>query len=533
MAGFVYNPAESIKQDFQQTASGLGNIFAQVIQQQQRDYTIAENTFANIEALKKDLNIYGQKSISSKANALLGHASSAILANGKLDYDKLGEIRQAVSDIKDLKTGYDLGAKEYERMLQMGLANKENLTSFEGFYKDLSAKMSDENLIKNPRDLQAALADTYTKSLDATKMFGKAYLAANPYQKVAYDVKDPKTGAMMRVQGELPAGWTIDAAGNKIPPKSVTVINPDGTTSVVDAADQTLAQIKASNPDVLMAMRRQAGFAGENMSDKQLVQYYTSKVPMASQVQQISSADELEYKKAAADKAKFEAAKAPEEFEWKKKLYAAQIANYYEQSGGSDMAGMLQYAQQNVYEDKLNLPTINGQRRQMPVTGVSLGKNLKMTMNGQQALVTDVLKSKKTGDLWAAVLVQKGADNKEFLIQDETNLQGSQITYRKIKNPANFVKELSQKIALGGYAKNERPFVEASINGVLGAQSEGIKRGMKPIKVAAAEIAPKTISIGGKNYDFEKSVEILKVKGKSLKEQKDVILGIYPEANFN
>jgi hypothetical protein len=335
MAGFVYNPAESIKQDFQQTASGLGNIFAQVIQQQQRDYTLAENTFANIEALKKDLNIYGQKSISSKANALLGNASSAILANGKLDYDKLGEIRQAVSDIKDLKTGYDLGSKEYERMLQMGLANKENLTSFEGFYKDLSAKMSDENLIKNPRDLQAALADTYTKSLDATKMFGKAYLSANPYQKVAYDVKDPKTGAMMRVQGELPAGWTIDAAGNKIPPKSVTVTNPDGTTSVVDAADQTLAQIKASNPDVLMAMRRQAGFAGENMSDKQLVQYYTSKVPMASQVQQIASADELLYKKAAADKAAFDAKNQEEEWAMKKKLIAAQIANYQEQSGGS------------------------------------------------------------------------------------------------------------------------------------------------------------------------------------------------------
>jgi hypothetical protein len=314
MAGYVYNPAESIRQDFQQAGSAVGNIFAQVIQQQQRDYALAENAFSNIEALKKDLNIYGQKSITSKANTLLGHASSAILQNGKLDYSKMGEIRQAVSDIKDLKTGYELGAKEYERMLQMGLANKENLTSFEGFYKDLSAKMSDENLIKNPRDLQAALADTYTKSLDATKMFGKAYLAANPYQKIAYDVKDPKTGAMMRVQGELPAGWTIDAAGNKIPPKSVTVTNPDGTTSVVDAADQTLAQIKASNPDVLMAMRRQAGFAGENMSDKQLVEYYTSKIPMAAQVQQLKSAASIKGEEAQANILTTKASHAEEEF---------------------------------------------------------------------------------------------------------------------------------------------------------------------------------------------------------------------------
>jgi hypothetical protein len=61
MAGYVYNPAESIRQDFQQAGSAVGNIFAQVIQQQQRDYALAENAFSNIEALKKDLNIYGQK----------------------------------------------------------------------------------------------------------------------------------------------------------------------------------------------------------------------------------------------------------------------------------------------------------------------------------------------------------------------------------------------------------------------------------------------------------------------------------------
>lgn len=313
MAGFVYNPAESIKQDFQQTGSAMGNIFAQVIQQQQRDYQLAENTFANIEALKKDLNIYGQKSISSKANALLGNASQAILANGKIDYNKLGEIRQAVSDIKDLKTGYDLGAKEYERMLQIGLANKDNLTSFEGFYKDLSSKMSDENLVKNPRDLQAALADTYTKSLDATKMYGKAFLAANPYQPFSKDIKDSK-GNLIRVQGELPVGWDADANGKLIPPAPITINNADGTTSTVDYADRTVAQLKATNPDVLVAMRRQAGFAGENMSDKQLVEYYTTKVPMMAKPQQVKSAAAIKGEEAQAEILTFKADKQLEEF---------------------------------------------------------------------------------------------------------------------------------------------------------------------------------------------------------------------------
>jgi hypothetical protein len=325
MAGFVYNPAESIKQDFQQAGSAIGNIFTQIIQQKQRDYNLAENTFANIEALKKDLNIYGQKSITSKANTLLGNASQAILANGKLDYSKLGEIRQAVSDIKDLKTGYDLGAKEYERMLQMGLANKENLTSFEGFYKDLSAKMSDENLIKNPRDLQAALADTYTKSLDATKMFGKSYLAANPYQPLFKEVKDDK-GNLIRVQGELPVGWDADANGKLIPPAPVTVQNADGTTTTVDYADRTVAQLKATNPDVLMAMRRQVGFGGEDMTDKRLVEYYITKVPMLAKPQQIASADELKAKAAQAEKLAFEASKVGEMYNLEKQLKLSAIA---------------------------------------------------------------------------------------------------------------------------------------------------------------------------------------------------------------
>jgi hypothetical protein len=324
MAGFVYNPAESIKQDFQQAGSAIGNVFAQVIQQQKRDYDLAENTFANIEALKKDLNIYGQKSITSKANALLGNASSAILANGKIDYSKMGEIRQAISDIKDLKTGYDLGTKEYERMLQMGVANKDNLTSFEGFYKDLSAKMSDENLVKNPRDLQAAFADTYTMNLDATKMFGKSIIASNPYQKFSQDVRDPKTGAMMRLQGELLADWSLDTQGNKIPPKPITVTNPDGTVTTVDYADRYLAQLKSSNPEALAAMKRQAGFSG--LSEKQLVEYYTSKIPMTSQAQQIKSAEQISREKDLAAQEAFQTSKQEEKYNLERQLTLSAIA---------------------------------------------------------------------------------------------------------------------------------------------------------------------------------------------------------------
>ncbi len=305
MAEYIYNPAENIKQGFQQAQAGIGNIFTQVIQQQQRDYTLAESAFQNIEALKKDVNIFGQKAITSKSNELLKQAGSAILRDGKLDYAKLGEIRQGISDIKDLKAGYDVGAKEYERMLQLGIANKDNLVSFEKFYKDLSAKMGDENLVKNPQDLQRAMADAYSNNLDSFKMYGKSFLSANPYQKTSQDIKDPKTGALMRVQAELPAGWTIDAAGNKIPPKAkTTVVN--GQTVTMDYVDQELARLKSTNPDMLELMKKQAGFAGQTMSEKDLVKSFIDRIPTTTQATQVQSANQIKAEGLQVDKLAFD-----------------------------------------------------------------------------------------------------------------------------------------------------------------------------------------------------------------------------------
>jgi hypothetical protein len=449
MAGYVYNPAESIRQDFQQAGSAVGNIFAQVIQQQQRDYALAENAFSNIEALKKDLNIYGQKSITSKANTLLGHASSAILQNGKLDYSKMGEIRQAVSDIKDLKTGYDLGSKEYERMLQMGLANKENLTSFEGFYKDLSAKMSDENLIKNPRDLQAALADTYTKSLDATKMFGKAYLAANPYQKVAYDVKDPKTGAMMRVEGELPVGWTVDpSTGKAMPPEAKVITNPDGSQTTVDYADQTLAQLKATNPETLAAMRRQAGAAGENYTDKQLVEYYTTKVPMLARTQQLKSADELKAQELQVDiletKAKY--AERGEKADLNAKAASAAAswasANYTNKKAANEEVEM----SYDPFADFTKV-SFKGVATKNPInlTKFPIGKDVSLNVNGQQGIVKSVARD-ENGGVWVEAW-QNGRD--QITANMDKNDRRAGFKWRKISNFDEFNTELAQEINIG------------------------------------------------------------------------------------
>jgi hypothetical protein len=472
---YTYDPSQNIQQGLQQAASGVGNIFTQVIAQQQRDFNLAENAFQNIEALKKNLNIFGQKSITSKANDLLGKTSSAIMKNGKLDYSALGDIRQQVSEIGDLKQGYDVGAKEYERMLQLGVANKDNLVSFEKFYKDLSAKMGDENLVKNPQDLQKALADTYTSNLDSFKMFGKSYLSSNPYQKISQDIKDPKTGALMRVQGELPAGWTLDAQGNKIPPPPRTMV-VNGQQVTMDYADQELARIQATSPEQLVLMRKQAGFEGQNLSDKEIVKASIDKIPMTVQSTQVKSQDELDIQKAQAESAKFKISTQQKDFDMEMKIKQAQV-NYYNSKGtaGAATSAPAEYAQANMYD--IDVPTTSGAVAKL--SAAPLGKNMKLSIGNQQAIVTDIAKSKGSGDIWAKVFVDKD-DN--FLLDTSGNVVGATQTWRKVKNPEVFRKTINRTIQAGGFANKDKPFVQALVDGVFGAPSQNLSklRGTKP-----------------------------------------------------
>lgn len=325
MAGYIYNPAESIRQDFQQAQSGLGNIFTQIIQQQQRDYTLAESTFANIEALKKDVNIYGQKSVSAKANALLGNASQAILANGKLDYGKIGEIRQAVSDIKDLKTGYDLAAKEYEKSLQLGVGTKEDLLSFEKYYRELNATMSDENLIKNPRDLQAAFSKVYNNNLDASKKFIKAFSSIAPYSAVKKEIDNSKGGKTL-VQVEAPQGWEVNENGASMP-GMYKITNPDGSVTQVPYISYLTQSIKATDPTLIPLLREQNGAAAAPLTDEQLIEFNVkNKIKVPTTVVETKTKAQLDIEKDNARQEAFTSSKMEEKYNLERQLTLSAIA---------------------------------------------------------------------------------------------------------------------------------------------------------------------------------------------------------------
>jgi hypothetical protein len=125
---------------------------------------------------------------------------------------------------------------------------------------------------------------------------------------------------------------------------------------------------------------------------------------------------------------------------------------------------------------------------------------MKLSIGNQQAIVTDIAKSKSSGDIWAKVLVNK---DDEFLLDTSGDMAGVKQTWRKVKNPAIFKKTIDRTIHSGGFANKERPYAQALVDGVFGAASQNLStsKGTKPAppKPAAEKLPPIT-----KTLTFEK-----------------------------
>lgn len=467
MAGYIYNPAENIRQGFQQTQSSLSNIFTQVIAQQQRDYNLAESAFQNIEALKKDINIFGQKNITNKSNELLKKAGSAIGKDGKLNYEALGEIRQGVSDIKDLKIGYDLGAKEMERRLQLGIANKDDMDSFEKFYKEMTSLMADENLVRNPQDLMTKMSEVYSNNLSAQKIFTKSYLSANPYVPVSKDIID-ENGNKVRFQGEIPSNMMLDDKGKLVPKPPITeIIN--GQTVTLDYIDQTLNTLKATDPTKLELMKRSLGSASSFMSEKDVVKYFIDKVPAKVLSSEIKSKAQLdtETNQAAITGigAKYAEQKEKAEIEG---IKARTTGQYLSNKGQTIQNKIGQMTLDSIEEEKKSSGASNEVFFASPRSMVMpIGKGATDVMGKSQKISYDP----KTGALMVSALKDK---NTGFNIGEAQSIVGGQVqpvgvTYRKLDS---FKKSVLAS-ALTGIESAQKPIVKAQIENLFKKAKNG------------------------------------------------------------
>lgn len=369
-------------------------------------------------------------------------------------------------------------------MLQLGIANKDNMVSFEKFYKELSAKMGDENLVKNPQDLQQALASTYSNNLDASAMFGKSFLKQNPLQQINQDIRNAKGQVIGTAVGQLPAGWS-SINGKITPPAPITVTGPDGKSRTLDYIDQQLQIVQQNNPEMWDLMKKQTGFAGTIMNERDIMANYLSKIPMTLNTRETKSENQLRMEEAGVTSAEFQAKVQPQKFAAEMAQSAASIASstaqagyYNAQSGmlkgGASGSPVAMYS--NTIYDPVGKKNVNYNAFPLEAetpTSITLANGKK-----ERAIVSDVAIG-DDGQIYAKVGVRsiQGSDTKR-IVKDKNNINDYQ--FHKIDASAvpSFLRDMKLAAGKSGDKKIKAESL-SNINNIEATYNQ-LKGGNKP-----------------------------------------------------
>jgi hypothetical protein len=209
-------------------------------------------------------------------------------------------------------------------------------------------------------------------------------------------------------------------------------------------------------------MKKQAGFAGQNMSDKDLVKAYIDRIPMTVQATQVSSADELKAKAAQAKTAEITA-------KYAEQSTRAQLEGQRLSNRGRALANTGQELENKTRQlalDELK-PGASAQESANEIYFAS-PKSLVLPVKDAKGVKDVSAKSQKitidpsTGTIYASVLRGK-ADN-VLVVSDNFNGETT-ITQEPI--PKNKLKSFKQTLlasALAGIEKEQKPLVKNKIN---------------------------------------------------------------------
>jgi hypothetical protein len=405
---FTYNPAQSIKQEFGDISSGLGNIFKQAIEQKQRDYKLAEDVYTNIEALKDKVNMYGRQDITNKANQLVGGLADAIGPDGKINHAAIAAVTARVSRIKQEKQAWEDKAemrKEYQTRL---LSQKDLVSDMSKAMMDLDKVTMDSNIL-NPKDASKYFDKAFRDNLNEKQLFQKSYLAhvrqEGPINGI---LKDPKDKSAITFSGKGYLGDSYDPITKKrIRPEMTPVVDPmSGATVMRPTADVEYEKMEAASPETIDLLVERAGAAGqmipENQRRKAIFNMAAEQLPF--------NVKETYVKPPAVKKGTSGSSGGTEQF------------------GGS------------LYKN-----TIPGAG---DVNTFSLGKNLKIKIGATTQAITSELSRASDGSYWATILV----DDKGDPWQDENNIQGATTTYKKVGLRQDQLKSIFAATAANSYS---------------------------------------------------------------------------------
>lgn len=278
MADYLYDPTADINASSKAMNAGLGAAFAMVATQKQNEYKLAESLVQNIEALKEDVNIFGEKKVTQAANNLYKDMASVIKKNGSLDYGQVAVVKQKTKQIKQLKDKYEQGAEYFKTLTQEVAANKDNLaTGVAATVKSIQDVLTSDSF-GNATDTVSAMRSAYEKNLDVMKLTDNFISSIRPKQKQEYEVFDNNKNQILTATNVYKGFSANPITGKLIPPPDKEVIDPTtGQTTKVSWKDEAYAIAKQTNPQLIELIKRTAGGLGD---EKELFSSVLDNLPM-------------------------------------------------------------------------------------------------------------------------------------------------------------------------------------------------------------------------------------------------------------
>lgn len=392
---FIYNPSQKIAGAFDQANTSLGNAFATVLARKQHDYDVADHIFQNLEALKKDVNLFGREEVKGMISQTMGEMASNISESGNLDYAKLGLVRNKISEIKDRKEYWETFADLREEKFKQLIADKDYLKSFASSVKSIDSLAFDKT-IRTAKDLATRMDEQVMSSYDPVLYLKKIGQSVRPNQNVDGYYKDQK-GYTIGYNGKLPAGVGYD-------PVKKTLTDPTDP----DWATKDLQALQAQNPEMMTILKKNiSGVAGAFNSDEDIYKYFFNKT--------VEKPDEK---------------------------VIGQPKVWKPTKGSSGSPKNTTFGKGNIGEVKV--PEAGGNIKAMPT-----GKPIKIAVQpGQEGIISSVGRNAK-GEIWAETYYKSDGS----LWTDENDLAGAKIGWNKVEVPeGEFINKLEAVAGAGAYA---------------------------------------------------------------------------------
>jgi hypothetical protein len=475
---FTYNPAQSIKQEFGDISSGLGNIFKQAIDQKQRDYKLATDLYTNIEGLKDKVNMYGRQDITNKANQLVGGLADAIGPDGKVNHAAIAAVTSRISRIKQEKQAWEDKAdmrKEYQTRL---LSQKDLISDMSKAMMDLDKVTMDSNVL-NPQDASKYFDKAFRDNLNEKQLFQKSYLAHVRSEGSINGIVKNEDKSAITFSGKGYLGDSYDPITKKrIRPEMTQVVDPmTGAIVTRPTADVEYEKMEAASPETIDLLVERAGAAGQMIPENQ-----RRKAIFNMAAEQLPFTVKETYVKPPAVK-----------------------------KGASGSGGGAEEFKGSLYKN-----TIPGAG---DVNTFSLGKNLKIKIGATTQAITSELSRASDGSYWATILI----DDKGNPWQDENNIQGATTTYKKVGLRPDQLKSIFAATAANSYSGKLKAAALDLFNKLL--PPKGVTPPAPPKKVPAPPKNPRAIAFKTKDgKDWTENMVYQTMKAGGFKETREQVI---------